>query len=539
MMINKSFCIKAVLFDFDGTLTRPGAINFPLLKDAIGCPADIPVLEFIENLPTSRMREEVESVLKRFESNAAADSLPNDGAEDLIFHLRAKGLHIGIISRNSLESIKRALNNFKHLTPSDFDLIISRDVPVKPKPSGDGILLAAEKLNIDVKQVLMVGDYIFDIQAGIHAGAATVYLSNTSESVTPEVESDYAISNLKELKDIIRWIRVLPAGKLPNKLLEEFLDHFAFDDPSVLIHPGVGEDTAAVSVENEEVLILKSDPITFATDAIGQYAVLINANDIATSGAVPRWFLTTLMFPYGVSASEIWKVVDELRSVCRRYGITLCGGHTEITDAVTRPVITGMLAGTVKKNNLIDKRNVKPGDRVLLSKGIAVEGTSIIAREFGDKLKRLGMTETEIETCRQFLSSLSVIEEAKIAAGSAEVSAMHDITEGGVSTALEELSIACGHKIKIDMDKIPVFPLTEKICRLLDIHPAGLIGSGSLLICCRKGHAENLMADVRDAGIDITCIGEVLAAGRGIEAVKQGSPAEWPRFEVDEITRLF
>jgi hydrogenase expression/formation protein HypE len=385
----------------------------------------------------------------------------------------------------------------------------------------------------------MVGDYIFDIQAGIDAGTVTVFLSNTSKPVTPEVESDYAISNLKELKDIIRWIRVLPAGKLPNKLLEEFLDHFAFDDPSVLIHPGVGEDTAAVSVENEEVLVLKSDPITFATDAIGQYAVLINANDIATSGATPRWFLTTLMFPYGVSASEIWKVVDELRSVCRRWGITLCGGHTEITDAVTRPVITGMLAGTVKKNNLIDKRNVKLGDRVLLSKGIAVEGTSIIAREFGDKLKRLGMTESEIETCRQFLSSLSVIEEAKIAAGSTEVSAMHDITEGGVSTALEELSIACGHKIKIDMGKIPVFPLTEKICRLLDIHPAGLIGSGSLLICCRKGHAEKLMADVRDAGIDVTCIGEVLAAGRGIEAVKQGKPAEWPRFEVDEITRLF
>jgi hydrogenase maturation factor len=321
--------------------------------------------------------------------------------------------------------------------------------------------------------------------------------------------------------------------------LEALLDRFAFDDPSILIGPGVGEDAAAVTVENEEVLVLKSDPITFATDSIGHYAVLINANDIATTGAIPRWFLTTLMFPFGVSAAEIWKVMDELKSVCRQWNITLCGGHTEITDAVKRPVVTGMLAGTVRRRDLIDKRRVKPGDRILLTKGIAVEGTSIIAREFSEQLKRLGMTEPEIETCKAFLSSISIIKEAKIAGCSAGVSAMHDITEGGLSTALEELSIACRHRIRIDVDKIPILPLTEKICRLLDIHPTGLIGSGSLLICCSSNHAENLMADVRNAGINVTCIGEILEKGRGVDAVERGAPTKWLRFEVDEITRLF
>ena len=138
-----------------------------------------------------------------------------------------------------------------------------------------------------------------------------------------------------------------------------------------------------------------------------------------------------------------------------------------------------------------------------------------------------------------FLSGISVIEEAKIAGRSNGVSAMHDITEGGLSTAVEELSIACRHRIRIDMDKIPVFPLTQKICRMLDIHPLGLIGSGSLLICCRKEHAENLMTDIGAAGIDVVCIGEVIETGRGVEAVDQGSPAKWPRFEVDEISRLF
>jgi len=538
-MINKPFRIKAVLFDFDGTLTQPGALNFSLLKETMGCPADIPVLEFIEGLPVPEQREEAFAVVENFEKKAAAVSEPNPGAEDLVGYLRSKGLAVGILTRNSLQSVERSLLNFGNLQRSDFDIIISRDTPVAPKPSPDGIFLAAQELGVDVGQILMIGDYVFDIQSGKDAGCLTAFLDYGTVPGDSHIESDFTVPGLEEIRSIVRMGLPLPMGKLPNDLLEDFLGQFEFDDPSVLVRPGVGEDTACVDVEKEEVLVLKSDPITFATDSIGRYAVLVNANDIVTSGAVPRWFLTTLMFPCGVSAAEIRHVMDELKSMCEQWHISLCGGHTEITDAVTRPVVTGMLAGTVRKKDLIDKRNVRAGDRVLLTKGIAVEGTAIIAREFGDKLKQLGMTASEVEICRQFLSSISVIDEAKIAGGSAAASAMHDVTEGGLSTALEELSIACEHRIRIDVNKIPVFPLTEKICRLLDIDPRGLIGSGSLLICCRKEHAENLLAQISDAGIDVACIGEVLEAGRGIEATAQGCPAEWPRFDVDEISRLF
>ena len=431
-MIYKSFRIKAVLFDFDGTLTKPGALDFPLLKETIGCPDDIPILEFIEGLPTPLEREEIFSVLERFEINAASNSEPNHGAEELIHYLRSKGLGIGIITRNSLLSIERALQNFKNIDISDFDVIISRDTPVKIKPSGDGILMAAQTLNVDVKQVLMVGDYVFDIQAGQSAGCITAFLDYGDVSGISKIESDFTISSLEEIKRIVRLGLPLATGKLPNDILEEFLDQFNFHDPSVLIGAGVGEDAAAINVDQEEVLVLKSDPITFATDSIGRYAVLINANDIATSGATSRWFLTTLLFPSGVVASEIRQVMHELESVCRQWDITLCGGHTEITDAVTRPVITGMLAGTVAKSDLIDKRNMRPGDSVLLTKAVAVEGTSIIAREFGNKLRGFGMSETELEECRQFLSAISILEEAKIAGRSSQVSAMHDITEGGL-----------------------------------------------------------------------------------------------------------
>jgi hydrogenase maturation factor len=431
------------------------------------------------------------------------------------------------------------LENFEDIDMSHFDVIVSRETPVRPKPSGDGIILAAKTLNVDVKQILMVGDFFFDIQAGQTAGCMTAFLDYGTVSGPTKVESDFIVSSLEEIKNIVRLGLPLSSGKLPNDLLENFLSGFNFHDPSILINAGVGEDAAAVDIDKEEVLVIKSDPITFATDAIGHYAVLINANDIATSGAIPRWFLTSLLFPSGVTASTIRQVMHELESVCRRWNITLCGGHTEITDAVTRPVINGMLAGTVTKNRLIDKRNIKPGDNVLLTKAVAVEGTAIIAREFGDRLRVLGMTESDIETCRQFLFSISILEEAQIARDCGGVSAMHDITEGGLATALMELSIAGEHRIRVNMDRIPIFPQTKKICNLLGINPMGLIGSGSLLICSRNNETEMIMDSIRSAGIDIARIGEVMEAGRGVEAVSKDGPAVWPSFEVDEITRLY
>jgi hydrogenase maturation factor len=198
-----------------------------------------------------------------------------------------------------------------------------------------------------------------------------------------------------------------------------------------------------------------------------------------------------------------------------------------------------MLAGTVAEGHLIDKREMRAGDRILLTKSVAVEGTAIISREFGDRLKDLGMPETDIETSRTLIDRISVLEEARIASRSAGVSALHDITEGGIATAVAELGIAGRHRLRIDMDLIPIFPQTTMICGLLGLDPLGLIGSGSLLICCRKGACSGLVRDVSKTGIDIACIGEVLETGRGIEAVREGKPAAWPSFEADELTKLF
>lgn len=541
-MSAQPYRIKAVLFDFDGTLTRPGEIDFKKIRCLIGCPAGVPILEHIDALASPEQKQAAHSILNRFEMDAAQAARPNRDAEAVVLYLKSRGLPIGILSRNSRAAIHRAFENFQRIGPSDFDFIGSRELPVKIKPNPDGILYAANKLDVPVTQMLVVGDFIFDIQAGAAAGAMTVFLSNGGDTAPMDVESDHVISRLDQLRDIVRLGLPLPAGKLPNDLLARFISTPSPPvprDPSLLIGPGVGEDSAAVASDGAEILVLTSDPITFVSDALGHYAILINANDIATAGAVPRWFLATVLLPCGVTASAARSILHEIQSACRRWKITLCGGHTEITDAVNRPVVSGTLVGTVARGRLVDKRRMAPGDRVLLTKAVAVEGTAIVAREFAQRLRGLGMPAADIAAAGELVDQIGVLDEARLAAETAGVHAMHDVTEGGLATAVAELSEAGGRRIRIQMDQVPVFPETRALCRYLDLNPMGLIGSGSLLICCAARATETLMARLQGAGIPVACIGEITENGPGVDGFRHGQAVPWPRFDRDELARLY
>ncbi|MCX8043625.1 MAG: HAD-IA family hydrolase [Desulfobacterota bacterium] len=538
-MGNNPLCIKAVLFDFDGTLTKPGALDFEAIRQAIGCPSGKPILEFIDSLSDPQTQHAARATLDRLEMEAACRSEPNDGAEEVLSFLHDRRIPVGILSRNSRAAIKTALQNFTVRRFEDFTVIIARDDTTFPKPDAEGVLMAAQCFGCKPEQVLVVGDYIYDIEAGRAAGSPTVLLTNRNVILPPTCSSDFTISHLSQLRDIIELGTPLPQGKLPHHFLKKFLADMQFSDPSVLVWPGIGEDTAAVDITNDEVIVLKSDPITFVTGNIGEYAVLVNANDIATSGALPRWFLTSLLFPPGTTPDGIRMVMRGLAHTCARWGISLCGGHTEITDAVTRPVVTGMLVGTVGRQELLEKRNIRPGDRIIMTKSAGIEGTAIIAQERSEHLLRTGLGVDEIEQCRRFLDRISILDEARIAAQTNGVIAMHDVTEGGLATAIEELSDASGRGIRVYLERIPIHPLTQRLCKILHLDPLGLIGSGCLLICCRPEAVDPLCSALKGAQIDLAIIGEVLDARTGVEALHHGTPATWPRFEVDEIARLF
>ena len=197
--------IKAVLFDFDGTLTRPGILDFGAIRQAIGAPAGLPILEHIGALAPGKPRDQANRILERFELEAAERSLPNPGAEDLIVFLKSLELKLGILTRNSLNSVSVALRNFRQVRQSDFGVIITRHAPAQPKPHPEGVLLAARKLGVTPDAILVVGDYVFDIEAGQRAGSRTAFLTSEATTRFPDPPADVTIKTLDELKSIVRF----------------------------------------------------------------------------------------------------------------------------------------------------------------------------------------------------------------------------------------------------------------------------------------------------------------------------------------------
>jgi HAD superfamily hydrolase (TIGR01509 family) len=539
----RPFRLRAVLFDFDGTLTRPGALDFAAIKREVGCPPDRFVLEWIRELPAGPGRDAAADALERFELAAADASEPNDDVEDVVRTLRAAGLPIGVLTRNGRPAVERALRRFPSLTTADFDVVVTRDDGLAPKPAPDGVVHAADVMGAAPEETLVVGDYLLDMQAGRAAGAVTAYLGNHGsaagdiDDAAPEAaDCDFVVGRLAELEDVVRLGLPLAAGKLPNDLLAGFLGGLAAD-PAVIVPPAVGEDVTALRLGGAELLVAHGDPITLGGNTVGRAAVMINANDIAAAGAEPRWLIATVLLPEGTTASEALALLGDLASASDEAGITLAGGHTEVTAAVSRPVVSLAALGTLKRAELKDKRSARPGDRVLLTKALAVEGTALLAEELGGRLRALGMSRKELAACLAFQALETIVPEARIARGFSGVRAMHDITEGGLATALRELAAATGRGVLVHRDRVPLAAETARVCGLLAADPLGLIASGSLLICCDPGEAAPLAAALAEAGIAATDIGEI-TEGAGVAALERGRPALWPSFTTDEAARL-
>jgi len=551
-----------VLFDFDGTLTRPGALDFAALKREIGCPPDRFVLEWVEALTEGPQRRDALAALERFELAGALGSAPNAGAEELVARLHAAGLKIGVLTRNGRAAVDAALARFTHLDTADFDVLVTRDDEPAPKPAPDGVLHAAAAMQVSPQQLLVVGDYVLDVLAGRAAGAVTAYLTNgggadaagetaaaalahAAASGTGEPGEghddapDFVVHGLAELDDVVRLGLPLAPGKLPNDLLARHLASApGAADPAVLVPAGVGEDVVALDIGSHSTLVAHGDPITLTSEHLGHFAALVNANDVATAGAEPRWLLTTVLLPPGTTPSEALHLLADVAGAAAGAGAPVVGGHTEVTDAVTRPVISVTALGTVARERLRDKRAMRPGDRVVLTKALAVEGTAILATEAAARLRELGLDEDELAACRALLPLMSIVPEARLAAGFDGVRAMHDVTEGGLATAVRELAQAGGHDIAVQDDAIPVLPQTARVCALLGADPRGLIASGSLLVCCDPRETGALVGALSDAGVPATVIGEVGAAGTEVRAWRAGAPVPWPAFATDEVARL-
>lgn len=300
-------------------------------------------------------------------------------------------------------------------------------------------------------------------------------------------------------------------GKLPNDVLEKIvLSNIKNKREEVLVRAAVGEDSAIIDFGND-LCVMSTDPITGATKDIGSLAVHISCNDVSTSGAEPIGVLMTILAPPSTTEEEIENIMKDAGEVAKEINVEIIGGHTEITDAVNRVIVSTTVIGKQSREKLPNSKEIEVGDKVLITKYAGIEGTSIIAKELEEHLiDKIG--QEKLQLAKNMDSMLSVVKEG-IICGNIGVRYMHDITEGGVLGAVWEASKATGKGIKVIEELIPIKDVTKEIGEILEINPYRLISSGSMLIIVEKEKISVINEELDKNGIKSTVIGEIAKEG--------------------------
>jgi hydrogenase maturation factor len=310
-------------------------------------------------------------------------------------------------------------------------------------------------------------------------------------------------------------------------------------DPSVLVGPGVGRDAAAIAI-GDETLVVKSDPITFATENAASYLVNVNANDVACLGAVPRWLTVTALLPHGkTTPALVEEQFRELHAACAGIGVTLIGGHTEVTHGLDRPILVGHMLGIARPAGLLMPGGARPGDQLLLTKAIAIEGTALLARECPRGLGcALGQELVERAQHLLHVPGISVVPDADVVLKAGGITALHDPTEGGLATGVRELALAAGYGAALDVAAVPVLPETRAVADHFGLEPCGMLASGALLAAASPDAVSGIIDACAAAGIPVARIGTVEPEAHGFTWLRDGKVEELPEFNQDEVSRV-
>jgi len=334
--------------------------------------------------------------------------------------------------------------------------------------------------------------------------------------------------------------RILPVGKLDMALLSSLLGKYTDSGEGVAIGAKVGEDAAVLDL-GDRYLVTKTNPITFPTDEIGWYLVNVCVNNMVVRGVRPRWMLNCILLPEGKTTPEMVEgIFHQIYKATHAVDVMVVGGHTEVTHNLDRPIVVGHLIGDAPREALVTTGGAKVGDAVLVTKAVGIEGTSIIAREMEDELIKKGVSENLIRRAQQFLfePGIGVYHEALAVAETGWVNCMTDATEGGLATALHELSEAGEVGVRIDAEKIPVLPETQEICQVYELDPIGLIASGMLILTASPERVDELRERLSALGVACAAIGVVTPSDEGRLLVNQSDVSDLPYFAVDELTKI-
>jgi hydrogenase maturation factor len=328
---------------------------------------------------------------------------------------------------------------------------------------------------------------------------------------------------------------VLGEGKLSQERLEKLLAFTAPSSPEILVGAEVGEDAAVV--RGAAQLVLTADPITFTEENIGFYTVAVNANDIVAMGGKPRYLVTTILLPLGTEERRAQTIFVELKEASQKAGIHWVGGHTEVTSAVNRVVISaqaiGFLSGKPTRTS-----GAHPGELLAMSKWTALEATTLIAREKPDISRELLGDEGYKEVLSWLYEpGISIMKEGEILSG-LELAAAHDPTEGGIATGIHEIAERSEVGIRLYRERIPIRPETEVLCTHFGLDPLGALSSGVFLFTAAPAQAEKACEQLNRGGVPAAVIGEITDRAGGVELLDGEEHRPLSLFPRDEIIKL-
>ncbi|OGD53520.1 hypothetical protein A3K80_07050 [Candidatus Bathyarchaeota archaeon RBG_13_38_9] len=300
---------------------------------------------------------------------------------------------------------------------------------------------------------------------------------------------------------------VFQVGKIPSEILKSIVfRNLGMANDRLLVGPGIGEDAAVVRFGNK-ALVLSTDPITGTASNVGWFSVHINANDVATFGAKPKWYLCSIMLPKGSRKNVLRGIMKQIDSACTELGVTVIGGHCEVTTFLKKPILVGFMLGETRLNRYVTSGGASVGNVLMLTKTVGIEGTAILATD-AENILRKHLKKGVIRRAQNLYKKISVVKEALMAMEVGGVTAMHDPTEGGILCGIWELSEASHLGVRIYQNRIPISSETRSICKILKIDPCRLVSSGSLLIAAKKSFAPKIIKELSGKRIPISVIGE-------------------------------
>jgi len=305
-------------------------------------------------------------------------------------------------------------------------------------------------------------------------------------------------------------------------------------NPRLVLGPGIGRDTAVIRLA-KGLVVLTADPVTGTTKHIGEHSVHINANDIAATGAKPVWYMCTLLLPPRTNEKTLATIMNGIDQASRSLGITVAGGHTEVTRGLDRPLIAGFMIGEIR-GRVLSSANTRIGDSILMTKTAGIEGTAILASEYSGRLKRI-KRET-IRKAQSFAKHISIVQEAMSISKMTGVHALHDPTEGGVLNGLWELAEASGLGIEVWADRIPLAKETSRICSELHLDPLKLMSSGCLLAAVAQDSVGRVMKALRNRGVRVSEVGRVRPRAKGRFLLKGDKKRDLVAVPQDELYKL-